>query len=142
MSQKEAQSEPLDDVLRSIQADLASIKKENKGIKGQLAIHRAQLGIPRPGTPAKEPETSPNEAPAVESKPQEAHKMHEIYEWMKDCPNCGGKNPDYKAPTVACAECGVPLSSSEEVKKELQEKKETDKIKPCWNCESEKVKVL
>jgi hypothetical protein len=134
MAQEGAQSEPIDVVLKGLREDLKSIKGEIKGIKGQQGLIRAKIGLGRPGQVEKEPETSHTEAPTTQSKPEEAHKMHEIFEWMRDCPNCGGKNLDYKPPTVACANCGVPLSSSPDVKKELVETKKTDKVTHCWNC--------
>lgn len=142
MSQKEAQSRPVDDVLAGIEASISEMKSEIKGIKGQQALHRKALALPRPGEKRTEPETSPKEAQEAQSKPQEAPKFHQTYEWMRDCPECGGPNPDYKPATVACASCGVPLSSSPEAAKELKETKHTDKVKPCWNCGKEEVKIL
>ena len=149
MSKEQAQSEPIGDVLSQLREELAALRKENKGIKGQLGLIRGKVGLGRPGQAISEPEPSPNQAVATESKPQEAGKMHEIFEWMQECPECGGENKEYKPATVACSNCGVPLTSSPEIKKELVEKGETDKLKHCWNgaCSSRhgeewKVKIL
>lgn len=110
------------------------MEKKMKGYSGQIGEIRKKAGLPRPGTPESEVKSSPTEVSGPQNEPQSGHKMHEIFEWMRDCPNCGGRNPDYKKPTVKCANCGVPVSSNDDVRKELQEKRSTDKIKGCWNC--------
>lgn len=134
MTAQEAQSEPVGDKIARLEALLDKQGKEMKGMKGQIGLIRGQVGLGRPGTTKTQAEPSPTEAQSTQTEPQSGHKMHEIFEWMRDCPNCGGRNPDYKKPTVKCANCGVPVSSNDDVRKELQEKRSTDKIKGCWNC--------
>ena len=105
--------------LSLLEGKVSHLEDENKGLKGQLSLHRKKLGLVRPGQKEKEPEPSPTEAPTTESKPQEATQAHHVHPWQAFCPDCGGEgspnpNPDFKDETRCANEkCGMHLGSLE-----------------------------
>ena len=130
----------VDDKIASLEASIDALTKKSKGFSSQISLLRAKTGMGRPGETQKEVETSPNQALATESKPQEAEKNHVAYTFMRDCPECGGLNPNYKAPNLFCdgPECkGVIPLGTIDTEKDIVKKEDgmhIDSVKECWNC--------
>ncbi len=77
--------------------------------------------VPRPEAKPAEP------VPAARAEP------HEVYSFMRTCPNCGETNEHYKKPAFRCANgsCHVPLGGQEVIQPDGKRVLTTPK---CWNC--------
>lgn len=104
------------------------IRKLNKQIAGYKSLEKRKKKN-------NIQETNETTVDQEEKTPKSEFTTHHTVPWLKDCPECGGENPDFKDETECDKDqggCGRHLGSKETVKK----------LNSCPFCGNKKVKEI
>ena len=121
----------------ALNREIVRLQRENKGLRGQNAKLKKEIG-------QEQVKLSPEVAQSSQTESAQVPSKHITYSFMRDCPECGGKNESFKAPNVFCnsPECkGVIPLGTIDLQKDI-EPREGDKaivkgVEKCWNCGAE-----